>query len=226
MNLKTTLLSLFLLLSSVALLIPGVTLPMLTISGSMDKSQIKDTGIDIIVDSLAGNDPQSAARQRTKQMITSMTNMMGIGDIDGEIEVYRKTRSIIGTVTDLFRSGDALVAFLVMLFSIIIPLIKILMMLISTLLKQGVWQTRLVNLNGLLSKWSMADVFVVALIVTYMAANASDGGGLLSLQSNFESGFYYFLGYCLFSIAAMQFFQRFVMTTNEHTDEAAIKAIT
>lgn len=214
MTRKNTLFPLLLMLGALALLIPGVTQPMLTISGSMDKSQLKDSGIDIIVDSLVGEPDdntadQSSARQRIRQMIGGMTRMIGLGEISGEIEVYRKTRSILGTVSDLFHSGDTLVAFLVMLFSILIPLIKILLSLLIALLNHPVWRQRLLSGNSLLSKWSMADVFVVALIVTYMAANASSGGGLLTLHSNFEPGFYYFLGYCLFSIASMQLYQRY-----------------
>ncbi|MFT4924228.1 MAG: hypothetical protein ACI8WB_000306 [Phenylobacterium sp.] len=218
---------LLIVVASIALLIPGITQPMLTISGSMDKSQLKETGIDIIVDALTGDDdktsapnpPPSPMKTNIKQMITGMTNMMGLGEITGEIEVYRKTRSIIGTVSDLYHSGDRLVAFLVMLFSIVIPVLKMLMILVSLLLaqqyQQQAWQQRLIKLNGILSKWSMADVFVVALIITYMAANATDGGGLLHLKSNFEAGFYYFLGYCLFSIAAIQVYQR--VTASSHT---------
>ena len=59
------------------------------------------------------------------------------------------------------------------------------------------------SMIGAIGKWSMADVFVVAIIVTYMAGNASAGmGDMLKTQSQFEIGFYYFLGYCIFSIAS------------------------
>ena len=37
---------------SLALLIPGVTQPMLTLTGTIDKAEMTETGIDIIVDSL------------------------------------------------------------------------------------------------------------------------------------------------------------------------------
>ncbi len=37
---------------SLALLIPGVTQPMLTLTGTIDKKEMTDTGIDIIVDSI------------------------------------------------------------------------------------------------------------------------------------------------------------------------------
>ncbi|NQZ10718.1 MAG: paraquat-inducible protein A [Algicola sp.] len=203
---KSALLPIILLLGSLALLIPGITQPMLTITGTMDKAQLKETGIDILAESMVGKDDTNAlaSKERVKQMISGVTRMMGMSNITGEFEAYKKTRSISGTVKDLYDSGDMLVAFLVMLFSIVIPAIKILMMLSATLMRHSLTRQRLLTINSLLSKWSMADVFVVALIVTYMAANASGAGGLLTFSSNFEPGFYYFLGYCVFSIGASQ----------------------
>jgi hypothetical protein len=41
-----------------------------------------------------------------------------------------------------------------------------------------------------------------------MAANASNMGGLLDMDARFESGFYFFLGYCTFSILSMQVITR------------------
>ncbi len=37
---------------SLALLIPGVTQPMLTLTGTIDKSKMTETGIDIIIESM------------------------------------------------------------------------------------------------------------------------------------------------------------------------------
>ena len=51
----------------------------------------------------------------------------------------------------------------------------------------------------------MADVFVIAIMVAYLAAVASkDMEELFSLEAEFASGFYYFLGYCLLSLLASQ----------------------
>ena len=222
MKIKTLVLPILLLLGAIALLIPGVTQPMLSISGTMDKAQLKNTGIDILADSFIDTDAdeqsKQASRQRVRGMINSVASMMGMNEVSGEIQAYQKTRSIIGTVTDLYKSGDMVVAFLVMLFSIVIPTLKILMSLTSLLLRDGALRNGLISANGLLSKWSMADVFVVALIVTYMAANASGAGGLLTFHSQFENGFYFFLGYCIFSISAAQWLS--VINAKSNTLEA------
>jgi len=92
---------------------------------------------------------------------------------------------------------------LIGLFSIVIPAVKLITMIILLLPVTPLIKQRLSKMISVIGKWSMADVFVVAIIVTYMAGNASAGmGDMLKTQSQFEIGFYYFLGYCIFSIAS------------------------
>jgi uncharacterized paraquat-inducible protein A len=58
-------------------------------------------------------------------------------------------------------------------------------------------------LNSYLSKWSMADVFVMGLLVAFLAGSAADQtGDMLTMHAQLGIGFYYFLAYCLFSVAA------------------------
>jgi hypothetical protein len=62
----------------------------------------------------------------------------------------------------------------------------------------------------------MADVFVVALFIAYLAAQASttppgDANAappLLAFTAHFGAGFYWFAAYCLFSLASQQFTAR------------------
>ena len=92
-----------------------------------------------------------------------------------------------------------------MLFSVVIPVSKIGMQLVGTFTTNTALRGRLFGVSGAISKWSMADVFVVAIVVSYLAANASkDFEELVRLKGEFEIGFYFFLGYCLFSVASSQ----------------------
>ncbi len=200
---------------SLALLIPGVTQPMLTLTGTIDKARMTDTGIDIIVDSMVGKSMQTGKgksekdeKGKAKRMIGMFTGMLGLNNIEGKIDAYNDTRSIAGTVKELFRSGNGLVGFLVMLFSIIIPVTKILLMLLGTYFYDSKNSRRAFIISSAISKWSMADVFVIAIIVAFMAANASTMGGLLNMGARFEFGFYFFLGYCIFSILSIQVITR------------------
>jgi len=200
---------------SLALLIPGVTQPMLTLTGTIDKSEMTETGIDIIIDSMVEKSmkrgkekSEKDERGKARRMVGMITGMLGLNNIEGEIEAYSKTRSIWGTVKELFRSGNDFVGFLVMLFSIIIPVTKILLMLVGSYFYDSKNSRKAFLISSVISKWSMADVFVIAIIVAFMAANASNMGGLLNLGARFEFGFYFFLGYCTFSILSIQVITR------------------
>jgi uncharacterized paraquat-inducible protein A len=95
-----------------------------------------------------------------------------------------------------------------MLFSIVIPATKILLMLLGSYFYDSKNSRKAFLISSVISKWSMADVFVIAIIVAFMAANASTVGGLLNLGARFEPGFYFFLGYCIFSILSIQVITR------------------
>lgn len=176
---------------ALCLLWPGVTQPVLTLSGSIEKSELAELGIDL----LAGEDPTSQARQ----ILTSLSIFMGLDQLQGQVQAYQSTRSIWGTARELAVTDNLFVAALIVLFSVIIPTTKLLLQALALLINRP----RLLWLNSVLSKWSMADVFVMALLVSYMAGSASGKmGDLLIMQAQLEPGFYYFLGYCLFSIIA------------------------
>ena len=73
---------------SLALLIPGVTLPMLTLTGTIDKKEMTDTGIDIIVDSIVEKSMKRSnakseedERGKAERMIGIMTGMLGLKDL-------------------------------------------------------------------------------------------------------------------------------------------------
>jgi uncharacterized paraquat-inducible protein A len=190
--------SISLVLISLILLIPGVTEPMLTITGTIEKSQLVDTGKDMLIQDLTED-----SRANTRGILDIAASMLGLDTLEGEVEVFRNSRSIIDTISALYQSHHFVVAMLVGLFSIVIPAVKLITMLILLLPVPPLIKQRLSKMISGIGKWSMADVFVVAIIVTYMAGNASAGmGDMLKTQSQFEIGFYYFLGYCIFSISS------------------------
>jgi uncharacterized paraquat-inducible protein A len=88
-------------------------------------------------------------------------------------------------------------------FSLVIPVFKLLLQSCSLFIERADLRGPLLTLNAALSKWSMSDVFVMGLLVAYMAGSASGQmGDMLTMYASLEPGFYYFLTYCLFSIAA------------------------
>lgn len=188
-------LTVVLILIALALLYPGVTQPILTLSGTIERSELAQLGIDMI----AGENADS----QTRQMLTMFSSMLGFDKIEGQLEAYRSTRSMWGTVEELARTGNLAVAILIVFFSLVIPVFKLIVQALSMLVPSATLRGQLLWINGSLSKWSMSDVFVMALLIAFMAGRASEQvGDLLTMDAQLEPGFYYFLAYCLFSIAA------------------------
>ena len=190
---KLTILALIII--ALGLLYPGVTQPVLTLTGTIEKSSIAKLGIELI----AGE----GADSQTRQMLGAISSFFGFDQIEGQLEAYSNTRSIWGTVEELSKTGNLPVAFLIVFFSIVIPSFKLLLQAAALLVPQAGIRDGLLWLNAALSKWSMADVFVMGLLVAYMAGSASGQmGDMLVMDAQLEVGFYYFLAYCLFSVAA------------------------
>jgi hypothetical protein len=195
MALKQKILTLLIIIGSIALLYPGVTQPVLTLSGSIEKAELTEMGIEV----LAGEESNT----QTRQVLSMISSLFGFDQVEGQLEVYKNTRSLWGTVESLARSGNLPVAFLIVFFSLVIPVFKLLLQAISLFINKARFRNPLLWLNAALSKWSMSDVFVMGLLIAYMAGSAEDqAGDLLKMDAVLEPGFYYFLAYSLFSIAA------------------------
>ncbi|GAA81398.1 hypothetical protein P20495_3929 [Pseudoalteromonas sp. BSi20495] len=179
---------------ALCLLFPGITKPVLTIEGNIDKSKLAQAGIEMLAEEGDG---------RTRSMLMMFSNMLGLDKLEGEISAYNKTQSILGTVKELANNNNLLVAALVGLFSIVIPSLKLLLQLLYCCLPLNGFKQKLGLVICALSKWSMVDVFVIALIVTYLAGNAhGKSGELLVMNAQFGEGFWYFSAYCIFAIIA------------------------
>ena len=196
---KKNILPVALLLLSFAVLIPGISKPLMTLTGTVDKAELVELGKELV-----------ATHPDIMPMIGGMAvKLLDNLNVSGNVQAYEKTRSILGTVKELFDSKNYLVSFLVMLFSVIIPLIKGLLLLTSLWIPEVRIKKRLVGIANVISKWSMADVFVVAVIVAYLAANASgDMGEIFSMTATLGSGFYFFLTYCILSLLSAQLMSR------------------
>lgn len=133
----------------------------------------------------------------TRDLITISASLTVLGQTN---EIFRMTRSILQSIRSLHESGNNLVAGLILLFSVIVPFVKGLLLGVSLLMRNTVWRYRLYVFVRSISKWAMADVFVVGVYVAYLSAKATD-----NLDARIESGFYWFVAYCLVSLLALQF---------------------
>ena len=129
--------------------------------------------------------------------ITASVDFMGASQ-----EIFRETRSILQTVRNLHESGNDFVAALILLFSVVIPVAKGLLLVAALATKRSGLRRRIVDFVNAISKWSMADVFLVGVYVAYLAARATD-----ALDARAEPGFYWFAAYCLLSVLSAQLMQ-------------------
>lgn len=184
-----------LLVGAYAMLWPGLTEPMLTLAGTVEKTKLVEVGRDIVRDS---EDTPSIVKGLAERMLSGL-------DATGTVSAFDKTNSILGTARTLYDGGNRFVSLLILTFSVAIPVAKGLVML-ATLLPLGPDARRmLLGLASAAGKWSMADVFVIAIFIAFLGGNGlSDSRGLVDIEASLGVGFRWFLGYCLLSIAATQ----------------------
>lgn len=145
-------------------------------------------------------------------------NMDIIADISGATmttQAVTKELSILTTVEELWHDNRLLVAFLILFFSVFIPILKTFMVLIAYLKKTTQIEKRLVSFVNAIGKWSMADVFVVAVFLAVLSTNQAETQSAQQITlfgfkidfivgsetvSNIGNGFYFFTAYCLLSL--------------------------
>jgi hypothetical protein len=184
-----------LILCAYGLLFPGLTLPILTVSGTVEKVKLVEVGRQLIQES-----------PNTPALVNNLVDMVaGSLDVSGTVDAFNKTRSILGTAEELYANNHVLVAALIITFSVIVPLIKALVLICTLLPLKRNFRKALLGISNNISKWSMADVFVIAIFIAFLAGNGiQENTGLVDFQATLGRGFWYFLGYCLVSILGTQ----------------------
>jgi hypothetical protein len=220
---------LVLLACSVGLLLPGLLLPVLTIRGVLTRDGIAqvaplmlERGLDddtvATLESMmnpamlgflkaTGGDVRKLVVQRLGPRMTD-----ALRQNVGEVEVYQQTRNIVGAVRRLYEVGSPVPATLILVFSVIVPFGKVGMVAWAVFASGDEARRRTLRFVETIAKWSMADVFVVALFITFLAAQASTtptqepgaAPALIAFTARFGPGFYWFASYCVFSLASQQ----------------------
>ena len=217
---------LVLLVVSLVLLIPGLFAPVLTIRGVLTRDgiaqvapQMLQRGLDDdtlnalkammnptvvgLLDATGGDLRQMIVDKVTPSLTASLSKNMA------DVEVFQQTRSIVGSVRRLYEVGSPVPATLILLFSVVVPFLKTALVGWAMFAADDTRRRRTLAFVEVIAKWSMADVFVVALFITYLAAMASQttpaaGPSLVSFRAEFGAGFYWFAAYCVFSLASQQ----------------------
>jgi len=169
--------------------------------------------------------------------ITNLTfNFMGEPLVFSNQILYFQSKSVLDVVQLLFQNGTVdmiIVGLLIGTFGVLFPMAKLTSTFIYAyniinLRKQSI--IRFFTLKS--GKWSMADVFVVAILMAYIGldgmissqmnqlANTQQQFGLLSTHgTELQIGFFMFLGFCLTSLMVSTFLEKeFVDKTGGNPD--------
>lgn len=185
-------------ITSVVLLVLGVSLPMIDLDARLNSFQMDLLGSKI------GFDEQS---------------------------LYYQSKSILDVTTTLIKEGAndlKIVGYMILMFSVIFPFIKLLLSALF-LFSEKVSRSKIAK--GIifhLGKWSMADVFVVALFMAYIGFHGLITSQLGDISRN-ETGFaletlnysrlapgaLFFTGYCILSVIIGVVINRFDNSTNK-----------
>ena len=168
------------------------------------------TTFAFLVHGVARTGPAAAARQAARHLCLAAVVLFATGvaatslslvtskDVPGiGTVVFRyEAKSILSTVRDLLESHDAVLGGLVLVFSIVVPLVKAALVLFATT-AHGAARDRVVAVVHAVGRWSMADVFVVAVLLAMLALGRDP-----AVRATTGPGLYAFAGSCLLSLWA------------------------
>lgn len=223
---------------SLTLLIPGLILPVISVRGTLDPGGVASLSTQLLDQGLSDEaimrlrlmlNPallpmlDAAPGGLKGALVTQLGGQLGQRLAAGaEIEVYQQTRSILGSVRHLYRVGSAVAATLILVFSVLVPFTKAFLVMWAVLRRNREGRRRTLHFVELIAKWSMADVFAMALLIAYLAAKASQtppGPGyvpqVVTFTATFGAGFYWFASYCLVSLGTQQATARWIMAEPE-----------
>ena len=183
---------------SIAFLIPGIVQPFMTITAEISKQKLFDTAAKEIL---------PAAFQGASFMQSMLQSVLGEVNFEGSITTFESTRSLWQTMCELISHNQIGVGILISFFGVIIPSIKILLTVMALFVERKERRS-LLKISSFLSKWSMSDVLLMAILVAFFTVNANEESiNSLHMRAELGVGFYFFATYCLLAIAAAQLMQ-------------------
>ncbi|MDZ7753115.1 MAG: paraquat-inducible protein A [Gammaproteobacteria bacterium] len=128
-----------------------------------------------------------------------MFTLSAFGDVPvlGRVVLSHEVKSVLSMIAGLADSGNLFVAALLALFSVVTPVVKMALSLMVLGLAHGGGRRLALATIHHVGRWSMTDVFVVAVLLAFLAANQAR-----TTDAAVGIGLYFFAGYALLSLAA------------------------
>ncbi|MBT6272807.1 MAG: hypothetical protein HOI95_01585 [Chromatiales bacterium] len=127
----------------------------------------------------------------------------------GHVVLRYESKGVLSTVSSLQGQGNFVIALLLGVFSILIPVAKVIFGLLATIGSELIAKParRFIHLLG---RWSMTDVFVVSVLLSFLAGGAGD-----STDAWLGHGLWFFAAYAVLALVATRRIE------TEHTRRAS-----
>ena len=123
-----------------------------------------------------------------------------------------ESKSIITALQKIYSQGQYGIAAIILLFTVITPIIKTIIMLTLSFRQNINLSSKRMKFLSWIGKWSMLDVFVVAIVVTYFSMKESG-----QTDANLQIGVYYFSIYVVLSMICTMILSRITKQNNIKT---------
>jgi hypothetical protein len=129
-------------------------------------------------------------------LLAPMLSVVARSDVAvlGRVVLQFQSKGILDTVAALLAGGNAFTGVLLGLFSVVVPIAKLGLSLCALLARPGTLREGCLALVRAVGKWSMTDVFVVAVLLAFLAL----GDGAFT-DARLGPGLYFFAAYGLLS---------------------------
>lgn len=121
----------------------------------------------------------------------------------GRTYYFHQSKSIADLIGVLFKDKNYVVAWAILSFSVLLPVLKIIVTLLITFVKPLRKNSSFLIFVKIIGKWSMADVFVASSFLVFLSFNNMNVG--VQNDSKVLFGLYFFLAYVVISITASIF---------------------
>ena len=112
----------------------------------------------------------------------------------GTVILKYESKRVLSALAALFAGGNWFIGVLIGVFSVFVPALKTIISLLCLQSKQSKWSEKASNIVKAIGKWSMADVFVIAVFIAYFALGSDKFS-----DATVGLGLYFFSAYCLIS---------------------------
>jgi len=113
----------------------------------------------------------------------------------GDVVLSFESKGVMGSIIKLYENGDIVVALVILLFSVLIPTVKVLSLAFVSVFMKSAFAHGMVKFFKMIGKWSMVDVFVVATFLVYLTVDKGEVS-----RAEVEVGLYFFLAYVIISM--------------------------